>query len=288
MQTVGEGDYTYELVPSWPTVPKYWTLGMVSDGAVNSRDEVHIFSRGLHPLTIWTTDGDFISSWGEGQFSANPHGIYIAPNDNVWLVDRDFHIATEYTPSGDLLRTFGEKLAPSPSFVGEPFNMPSGLAIAPDGNIFVSDGYGGHRVHKFSPEGELLLSWGRQGTRPGEFALLHNVWVDSRSRVLICDRENHRIQIFDDVGNYLDEWVDLIAPGDIWIKDEVVYVVEQGGGCGVSIWTLDGDLITRWRGDRGPGKGTISAGHGICVDSQGSIYVTEIGDAQQVVKFQKT
>ncbi len=288
MQTVGEGDYTYELVPSWPTVPKYWTLGMVSDGAVNSRDEVHIFSRGLHPLTIWTPEGDFISSWGEGHFSANPHGIYIAPNDNVWLVDRDFHIATEYTPSGDLLRTFGEKLAPSPSFVGEPFNMPSGLAIAPDGNIFVSDGYGGHRVHKFSPEGELLLSWGRQGTRPGEFALLHNVWVDSRSRVLICDRENHRIQIFDDVGNYLDEWVDLIAPGDIWIKDEVVYVVEQGGGCGVSIWTLDGDLITRWRGDRGPGKGTISAGHGICVDSQGSIYVTEIGDAQQVVKFQKT
>ena len=288
MQTVGEGDYTYELVPSWPTVPKYWTLGMVSDGAVNSRDEVHIFSRGLHPLTIWTPEGDFISSWGEGHFSANPHGIYIAPNDNVWLVDRDFHIATEYTPSGDLLRTFGEKLAPSPSFVGEPFNMPSGLAIAPDGNIFVSDGYGGHRVHKFSPEGELLLSWGRQGTRPGEFALLHNVWVDSRSRVLICDRENHRIQIFDDVGNYLDEWVDLIAPGDIWIKDEVVYVVEQGGGCGVSIWTLDGDLITRWRGDCGPGKGTISAGHGICVDSQGSIYVTEIGDAQQVVKFQKT
>ena len=288
MQTVGEGDYTYELVPSWPTVPKYWTLGMVSDGAVNSRDEVHIFSRGLHPLTIWTPEGDFISSWGEGHFSANPHGIYIAPNDNVWLVDRDFHIATEYTPSGTELRTFGEKLAPSPSFVGEPFNMPSGLAIAPDGNIFVSDGYGGHRVHKFSPEGELLLSWGRQGTRPGEFALLHNVWVDSRSRVLICDRENHRIQIFDDVGNYLDEWVDLIAPGDIWIKDEVVYVVEQGGGCGVSIWTLDGDLITRWRGDRGPGKGTISAGHGICVDSQGSIYVTEIGDAQQVVKFQKT
>jgi len=288
MTTVGEGDYAYEVVPTWPNVPKYWTLGMASDGAVNSKDEVHIFSRGLHPLTIWTTDGDFISSWGEGHFSANPHGIYIAPNDNVWLVDRDFHIATEYTPSGEELRTFGEKLAPSPSFVGEPFNMPSGLAIAPDGNIFVSDGYGGHRVHKFSPEGELLLSWGRQGTRPGEFALLHNLWVDSRSRVLICDRENHRIQLFDDVGNYLDEWVDLIAPGDIWIRDDVVYVVEQGAGCGVSIWTLDGDLITRWRGDRGPGKGTLSAGHGICVDSQGSIYVTEIGDAQQVVKFQKT
>ena len=156
-------------------MPKYWTMGLASDGAVNSRDEVHIFSRGAHPVTIWDPAGNFISSWGEGTFSANPHGIYIAPNDNVWLVDRDYHIATEYTPSGESLRTLGEKLAPSPSFQGLPFNMPSGLAIAPDGNMFVSDGYGAHRVHKFSPEGELLLSWGKQGTGPGEFALVHNV-----------------------------------------------------------------------------------------------------------------
>jgi sugar lactone lactonase YvrE len=165
--------------------------------------------------------------------------------------------------------------------------MPSGLAIAPSGEIFVSDGYGGHRVHKFSADGELLLSWGRQGTGPGEFALLHNIWVDKNSRVFICDRENGRIQLFDDQGAYLEEWTDLLSPGDLWIQDDVVYVIEQGERCGVSIWTLDGDLITRWRGSEGPGKGTLSAGHGICVDSQGSIYVTEIGSAQRVQKFQR-
>ena len=176
MATVGTGDYRYERVPLWPNMPKYWAFGAASDGAVNSKDEIHIFSRGDHPVTIWDKDGNFISSWGEGTFSANPHGIYIAPNDNVWLVDRDFHIATEYTPSGSAIRTLGEKLAPSPSFQGIPFNMPSGLAIAPNGELFVSDGYGGHRVHKFSPDGELLLSWGKQGTGPGEFALLHNIW----------------------------------------------------------------------------------------------------------------
>ncbi len=287
MTTVGSGDYTYEHVPVWPNMPKYWSFGAASDGAVNSKNEVHIFSRGAHPLTIWDTDGNFVSSWGEGTFSANPHGIYIAPNDNVWLVDRDFHIATEYTPGGETLRTLGNKLAPSPSFTGMPFNMPSGLAIGPSGEMFVSDGYGAHRVHKYSADGELLLSWGRQGTGPGEFALVHNVWVDKDSRVLICDRENDRIQIFDDQGGFLEEWTDLEKPGDIWIHDDVVHVVEQGPGSGVSLWTLGGDLITRWRGREGPGKGTIVGGHGLCVDLQGSIYVTEIGEGLRVTKFQK-
>ena len=284
MTVVGSGEYRYECVPSWPNLPRYWTMGLASDGAVNSKDEVHIFSRGAHPITIWDPAGNFISSWGEGTFSANPHGIYITPNDNIWLVDRDFHIATEYTPAGKSLRTLGEKLAPSPSFQGLPFNMPSGLAIAPDGSMFVSDGYGGHRVHKFSPEGELLLSWGKEGTGPGEFALLHNIWVDSRSRVIICDRENDRIQLFDDAGNFIEEWTDVVRPGDVWIKDDVIHVIESGTEGGVSLWDLDHNLITRWKSND-PEQGLILGGHGICVDSAGSIYVTEIGAGQRVSKF---
>lgn len=285
MATIGTGEYKYEKVSDWPIMPKYWSFGAASDGAVNSLDEVYIFSRGKHPLTIWDTEGNFISSWGEGTFSANPHGIYIAPNDNVWLIDRDYHIASEYSPGGELLRTLGEKLAPSPSFQGLPFNMPSGLAIASDGSMFVSDGYGGHRVHKFNAQGELLYSWGKQGSGPGEFALLHNIWVDSRDRVIICDRENDRLQFFTTEGVFLEEWTNMQKPGDVWISNDIIYVVEQGPGTGVSIWTLDGDLITRWRGSEGSGLGTILSGHGICVDSAGSIYVAEIGEGQRVSKF---
>lgn len=287
MAVVGSGDFKYERVPSWPKMPRYWAFGAASDAAVNSHNEIYVFSRGDHPVTIWDPEGNFISSWGEGTFSANPHGIFIAPNDNVWLVDRDYHIATEYTPGGKPLRTLGKKLAPSPSFQGLPFNMPSGLAIAPDGNIFVSDGYGGHRVHKFSPDGKLLLSWGKQGTGPGEFALLHNIWVDKNNRVFICDRENNRIQIFDSEGNFLEQWTDLKSPGDIWVHNDIMYVCEQGRECGVSIWTLEGELITRWRGNEGPGKGTLIGPHGICVDLGGNIYVTEIGQGNRVTKFQK-
>ena len=105
---------------------------------------------------------------------------------------------------------------------------------------------------------------------PGEFALLHNIWVDERGRVIICDRENNRIQIFDGDGNFLEEWTDLESPGDLWIHDSIIYVVEQGAGTGVSIWTLDGDLLSRWRGsDEGAAHGSVIGGHGICVDSPG-------------------
>ena len=282
---VGSGDYRFERVPSWPNMPRYWEMGLASDGAVNSKNEVHIFSRGLHPLTIWDTAGNFISSWGEGTFSANPHGIYIAPNDNVWLVDRDYHIATEYSPGGKPLRTLGEKLAPSPSFVGAPFNMPSGIAVAPNGELFASDGYGGHRVHKFSADGELLHSWGMEGPGEGTFKLLHNIWVDSRSRVFIADRENDLIQIFDADGNFLEQWDDVVRPGDVYIQNDIVYVIESGPQGGISIWDLDHNLITSWRSNE-PQEGSIIGGHGLCVDLDGSIYVTEIGQGARVTKFQ--
>ena len=286
---VGSGDYKYEAIPSWPKMPRYWTFGTASDVAVNSSDEVYVFSRGAHPLTVWDEDGSLITSWGEGVFSPVAHGVCVTPNDNVWLIDAQYHIATEHAPDGTLLRTLGRKLAPSAAYLGVPFNMPTGLAIAPNGELFVSDGYGGHRVHKFSADGELLLSWGREGPGPGEFANLHSVGVDSRGRVFICDRENNRIQIFDDQGNFLEQWTDVQAPGDIIFKDDVAYVVEQGGGCAVGIWTLEGDLITRWRGSEGAGRGTLEASHGICVDSHGTIYVAELttaeGKGNRVSKF---
>ena len=151
----------------------------------------------------------------------------------------------------------------------------------------MSDGYGNKKIHKFNPSGELIKSWGTFGTGPGEFAIVHNLTIDDDDLIYVCDRENNRIQIFDDDGNYIDEWGDLLMPGDVWIKDGVFYVVEQTEQGGVSIWTKQGELITRWYGDRGPGKGSIISGHGITVDSEGSIYVAELTPAERVSKFQK-
>jgi len=287
MKVIGSGDFKYELVDTWPKMPKYWEFGIASDVYVNSADEIHVFSRGLHPLTIWDKDGNFISSWGEGTFSNNEHGIYITKEDTIWLVDSWFHIATEHKPNGELIRTIGNKLQPSETYNGLPFNMPTGLSISSKGDIFISDGYGNKKVHKFDSNGELIKSWGTFGDKPGEFAIVHNLEFDSKDRLFVCDRENNRIQIFDDEGIFLEEWTDLYMPGDLWIKDDVVYVCEQTEQGGVSIWTAKGELITRWHGDRGDGKGTIISGHGICVDSEGSIYVAELSPAERVQKFQK-
>ncbi|MEX0762213.1 MAG: peptidyl-alpha-hydroxyglycine alpha-amidating lyase family protein [Dehalococcoidia bacterium] len=295
MAIVGEGDFRYEVDTSWPKkIPEYWTLGLCSDVAVDSQDRVWVYSRGKHPVTIWTADGEFIGSWGNqgnspGEFKV-PHGIFIDSDDNVWLTDTQTHLVTKHRPDGEVLMELGTRdyaniTVTTNGMQGTPFNMPTGVAIASDGDIFTSDGYGNRQVHRFSSDGQLKSSWGRAGTGPGEFAILHKVAVDERDRVFICDRENNRIQVFDVDGEYIEEWSDVVGPGDVYFApDHLVYVVEQGGGNGVSIWTLDGELITRWRGN----KEACESAHGLWTDSKGDIYVAEIGQpghGQRVRKF---
>jgi sugar lactone lactonase YvrE len=283
MTIIGSGDYRYEKVEGWPKMPRYWKFGDANDVAVNSKDEVHVFNRGKHPLTVWTPDGDFITSWGEGAFTDFTHGIFISPNDNVWLVDSFGQYITEFTPDGQGLRTLGTPGQPSPAFLGKPFNIPTALAMSPNGDIFVSDGYGNHRVHKFNAKGELLFSWGKEGKGPGEFVNVHNVAVDRQGRVYICDRENLRIQIFDDQGKFINEWTGLSHPMKVYIYDNLAYVAEASLSlnAGFSIWTLDGKRLMR----HFTTDGSIKGAHGICVDSTGSVYVSEIVYAQKVHKF---
>lgn len=289
MTTVGDGDFRYEVVTDWPNMPEWWSFGLASDVAVDSKDRVWVFSRGEHPVTCWSKDGDFIGSWGEG-FFREPHGMFIDEEDNIWLTEKQRHIVTKHAPDGEILlelgtRDYAQVTVGQHGHFGLPFNSPSGVALASNGDIYVSDGYGNHRVHHFSPDGELQNSWGRSGTGPGEFTLLHKVGIDSQDRVYICDRENNRIQRFDLAGNYIDEWTDVAGPGDTYFHtDGMVYVVEQGGGNGVSIWTEEGELVTRWRGV----AEACEAAHGCWVDSEGTIYVAEIGQpghGQRVRKF---
>ena len=115
---VGNGDYKYEIVDSWPNLPRYWSFGSTSDVSVSNEDEIYVFSRGLHPLTVWNKSGDFITSWGEGTFSENEHGIFIKEDGDIWLVDSWFHIATKHTPNGELTQTIGNKLRPSDTYYG--------------------------------------------------------------------------------------------------------------------------------------------------------------------------
>ena len=121
--------------------------------------------------------------------------------------------------------SIGRRDEPAPPQSGKPFNRPTTVAFDPKtDDLYITDGYGNARVHKYSTEGEHLFSWGDYGTDPGQFNLPHSVCTDTQGRVYIADRENHRIQIFDDQGNYLEQWNNLHRPCGLHIRDDLVYV----------------------------------------------------------------
>ena len=278
---VGQGDYQYEPVRDWAKLPPGWTFGWIPAIAVDSRDRVYVYSRSEHPMVVFDRDGNFLTSWGDDLLH-HAHGLRIDADDNLYCTEWKGHCVHKLTSDGELQWTLGTPGVPRPP--GVPFNLPTNLAIAPDGCLFVSDGYGNAKVHKFSSEGVLLMSWGEPGTGPGQFDLVHDVWVDSDYLVYVCDRSNNRIQIFDGEGNYLREWPDPYGPDFVWFDpDETVFVADLRQR--VSILNRDGHVLSRW-GEKGDGPGQFRGSpHGIWGDSRGDIYVGEVGVNGGLTKF---
>jgi DNA-binding beta-propeller fold protein YncE len=174
---------------------------------------------------------------------------------------------------------------------GQPFHKCTHTALSPSGEIYVSDGYGNARIHKFSPDGKLLLSWGASGTDPGEFNLPHNICCDADGWVYVADRENHRVQVFDRNGTYETQWTNMHRPSGLYLErgpQPRFWIGEIGPylninreapnlGPRLSIVTPDGQLLARLgtvRGGTAPGQ--FLSPHGIAVDSRGDVYVGEV------------
>src|SRR5207249_10861904 len=154
-------------------------------------------SSDLHPVIVFDREGKFLRSWGEGLIR-RAHGVTVGPDGTYWLTDDLHHTIRQFTPEGKLLLTIGDPDTPSTLQGGKPFNRPTHVAFGPKtGDIYISDGYGNSRVHKYDPRGRHLLSWGEPGTDPGCFNLPHNIATDSEGLVYVADRENHRVQLFD-------------------------------------------------------------------------------------------
>ena len=283
----GTGKYTYELVDGWAKCPDGWSFIDVCGLSIDSQDRVYILSRSAHPVAVFDREGNLLTSWGEGFFK-RAHGTCVGPDGSVYCTDDGNHTVSKFTLDGKLLLTLGNKDQPSDTgYVrkeglatikrgGPPFNRPTGVALSSSGEIYVSDGYRNARVHKFTPDGTLLFSWGEPGNAPGQFRTPHSIWVDKRERVWVADRENNRIQIFDARGEFLSQWTDLSLPTDIFIDDEeTVYISELSRR--VSIFTINSKLLARWD-SQGQVKETdlFLAPHTIAVDSKGDLYVGEV------------
>lgn len=288
--TTGSGAFTFEALEQWESLPEGMRLIECPGVAVNSRDEVFILTRNPeNPILVFNREGDFLRTFGQGTFTDRSHGLAVAPDDSLWCADDGTHTITHFSPNGELLLTIGTPGEPAPRWSGRPFNRPTHAAVSPNtGNIYVTDGYGNARVHKYSPEGELITSWGEPGIDPGQFLLPHNVLVDHDDRVIVADREAHRVQVFDANGGLLAVWNNIYRPdGLAFGPDGNVYVCELNGGAGhddapgmghrVSIHDPEGKLLARFGApEEGEAPGQFIAPHGIAVDSRGDIYVGEV------------
>ena len=281
----GSGDYTYEVAQGWGKLQE-WKWGFMPSVACDSQDRVYVYSRSERPLVIFDREGNFVDSWAEG-LPVSAHGIFIDAGDNVYCVDSGAHCMYKFNSRGDLVMTVGTPGQPAEMDSDDPFRSPTDVGVASTGEFFISDGYGNARVHKFSPDGKLLLTWGERGDGPGQFGLPHGVKVDRYDRVWVCDRANYRIQIFDMNGNFLSERTGLQRPTTIFFdpNEDVVYIAQLERQ--VSIYTLDGELITEWGGrEKIDTPGEFMGGpHAIWVDSHSDLYVGEVLVDGRVQKF---
>ena len=273
--TVILGDRRYAIHRKWAKLPAGESFGFLSDLMVDGEGRVHVAQRGTdRPVLVFDRDGRLIGTWGEGTL-AEPHYINAAPDGSILVADRDAHQVLRFDGNGKLLQALGKRHWPS---LAAPFNHPTAAAQAPDGEIYVADGYGNSSVHRFAADGTLIATWGGPGAGPGAFTTPHAIWVDRFGKVLVGDRENNRVQVFDRDGAFLAEWGDFYHPMQIWVDDrDLVFVTDQIPR--ISLLSADGKLIGRCRG-------AINGAHGISGDAQGNLYLAEL-PPQEITKLER-
>lgn len=195
---------------------------MVSWIAVDRNDRVFLLQRGnqADPIVAMDRDGHVLHTWGKGMY-VMPHAIRIDPQGNIWTTDAATSMVYKFTPQGRTLMEIAVGGQPSPCMDQQIFpesERPSGpnnfcgttdVAFAPNGHVFIADGYANNRILEYSADGKRLNEWGSAGTGPGQFRLPHSIEIDNNGVIYVSDRENGRIQRFDLRGTYLGEWPHL-------------------------------------------------------------------------------
>ena len=295
----------YEVVHGWPQLPPGEILGQATGVGTDSKGDVWVFHRAgrtweepfpTEPIprtTVWVFDantGQLIKSWGAGLFIM-PHGLTIDRDGNVWLTDVGLQQVFKFSPDGRVLMTLGEARVAGND--DKHFDKPTDVAVAADGTFFVSDGYGNSRVLHFAADGTLVKAWGTKGAGPGEFDLPHGITIDSAGRVLVADRSNARVQVFDQTGRYLAQWrsPELGRPYALVAARAGRYVVADGGDqpdvppdrSGVAVTDEDGHALERI-GRFGNYDGQFRLAHDIAAAADGTVYVVDAW-GQRVQKF---
>jgi hypothetical protein len=234
-----------------------------------------------------------VQSFGAGLL-VFPHGLHVDRAGNVWVTDalgKDGrgHQVFKFSPQGQVLMTLGK--AGQAGSGPDEFNAPSSVYVAPNGDIFVGDGHGGNtnaRIVKFDKNGKLLKIWGKKGSGPGEIDIPHALAMDSHGRLFVGDRQNNRIQIFDQGGNYLDQWHQFSRPSGVFIdRDDTIYAADSesesvaknhdGWKRGIRVGRVSDGAVTAFIPDPVDKTTGTSAAEGVAADIHGNIYGAEVG-----------
>jgi sugar lactone lactonase YvrE len=240
------------------------------------------------PILKMDKSGKLIKAWGEGMF-VFPHGATVDREGNLWVTDAQMRDGKGYqvfkfSPDGKVLMTLGKAGVAS----ADPglFDEPTDVLVAPNGDIFVTEGHSGgtpgnDRVSKFSKDGKFIKSWGKKGSGPGEFNAPHTIAMDSRGRLFVGDRSNNRIQIFDQDGKYLDTWKQWSRPSGILIMpDDTMYVADSeswgpdnpGWKKGIRIGSAKDGSVKYFIEDMESMTTEHSGAEGVGVDAEGNVY----------------
>lgn len=289
---VGYGSHTYELEEGWGKLPKGIQFGYTHGVVVDSQDRVYVHNQSKDAVVVFDRDGRFLTSWGV-EFKDGAHGMFLSKangNEYLYLSDYARHVVVKSTLDGKVVMTLG--LPDIPEVYDSPEKYkPTECTVAPNGDIYVCDGYGQSWVHQYSPGGKRIRSWGGAGREPGKMICPHGIRIDTRGNepvLYVADRGNSRIQIFSLEGIHRGfVTYDMRMPCCFYQFEDEVYIPDLHAR--ITILDKNNDLVEHigdrpgvWRtkgwpniphSERVPGK--FSSPHNCCVDSRGDLYVVE-------------
>lgn len=305
--TLQSGDFSYELQPCWAQLPKELGAAEITGVACDSEGYVYVLTRHPDmPIMVFDDDGKYLRAMAQGVFPARPHGIFINEKDALYVTDDNAHIAVKLTKTGEVLAVFGEAGKPSDTgcdrqaylkwraqnnipgkvrhdnyFILEkqidtiartagPFNGPTRMIEAPDGQLFCCDGYGNAAIHRFAADGRYLTTWGEPGREPGQFRLPHGILLDRQERLWVADRENNRLQIFDKAGRVLTIVEGLYRPTELCTDGTYIYLSESDAG--FSILTQEAEIVAQFGFALSP-----FCFHGLGINPKGDLYAATLG-----------
>jgi DNA-binding beta-propeller fold protein YncE len=265
------------------------TLGAPASVAFDSGGHLFVLYRGYLPVVEYDADGRFMHSFGEG--FRRTHGLRIDRDGNIWVTDVGAHIVVKMNPQGQTLLTIGTKGEAgewNEATQSHHLNEPNDLAFNRAGDVFIVQGHtpgkGDPRVLKFDKDGNFKKSWGGLGTEPGKFNVAHGIAFDAKGQAWVADRENERIQIFDDEGKFVREIKYAGLPCGLEIGSQYIYMVNGFAGQLLRL-DLNGNVLAAV-GKSGKGLGEFGEAHYVAVSPKGEIYVADTVNSA-VQKFVK-